>query len=68
MKTKKLSKSLTLKKETVVNLSNNEMTAVLGGVGTMGFKCITQVVSCDSSTCYDTGLLYGCTTSIPGLC
>jgi len=69
MKTNKLSKSLIFKKETVVNLNSNEMNAVQGGVGTIGVRCITQVESCDTCpSCYETGVLYGCTTSIPGIC
>jgi hypothetical protein len=65
MKTKKLSKNLILNKETVVNLNNDEMTQVQGGGPTS--KC-TQLVGCDTTTCYGTGILYTCGTSIPGYC
>jgi hypothetical protein len=65
MKTKMLSKNLSFKKLTVVNLNNDEMTEIQGGAITS--RC-SQVISCDTSTCNNTGIMYTCTTSVPGYC
>jgi len=70
MKTKKLSKNLILRKETVVNLNNSEMSEIQGGA-TAGLVCkISNVFpSCETCpSCYETAVLYTCGTSVPGAC
>ncbi len=64
MKTRKMPKTLMVKKSTIANLQNSEMVTVKGGIATEGVNCITKVVTCNSSTCYETALLYTCTSSV----
>ena len=68
MRTNKFSKKLVLNKQTVVNLSKSELNNVNGGgIFNTYYPCATEVEGCDTSTCYDTGILYTCTTSVPRL-
>jgi len=61
MKTKQFSKKLSLNKETVVHLSQDEMTRAQGGKETFMIRlCASLVETCNSSTCYGTGMLYTC--------
>jgi hypothetical protein len=48
MKTRKFDKKLVLSKETVADLTGNEMRAVYGGLATDYYvsKCVTDCLSC----------------------
>lgn len=67
MKSKKLSKQLVLKRETVVNLGNREMSDVHGGIGTYtGLTCETNLDRCTAAMyCYET---WWCTDPYVGIC
>lgn len=67
MKPKNLNKKLGLKKETVVNLSEKELSVVFGGKSQHDVFCATIVEGCDTSTCHESGILYSCDCdSLPG--
>lgn len=69
MKSKKMGKKLNLNKATVVNLSRDEQSHVVGATGIR--RCATNVEGCDTdapeNSCYATGILYTCGTSVPFL-
>jgi len=62
MKTKKFSRKLSLNKRTVATLRVDELKNVIGGAETFQLRlCASEVETCNTDTCYDTGILYTCT-------
>ena len=72
MKAKKTTKKLQLHKETLVNLGQEDQRNAVGGAtrscNTMCLSCITEVVQCETDSCYCTAIIAGCSTSIPTHC
>ncbi len=69
MKNKKFNKKLSLNKQTITDLSSQELKNAKGGISRPIYICMAtnfETCTCEIS-CYQTGIIYTCTTSIPML-